>query len=76
MAETLVAQGAPDIAQVGPTLRGALAREGKIMMTLRSATPKGKEKARWQMVKPMLGIAGRVLFKANCQGGPINHPTA
>ena len=44
---------------------------GKIMMTLRSATPKGKEKARWQMVKPMLGIAGRVLFKANCQGVPI-----
>jgi hypothetical protein len=25
-----------------------------------------------QMVKPMLGLAGRVLFKANCQGGPIN----
>ena len=23
------------------------------------------------MVKPMLGIAGRVLFKANCQGVPI-----
>ena len=40
-------------------------------MTLRSATPKGKEKARWQMVKPMLGIAGRVLLKANCQGVPI-----
>src|SRR3954465_15601821 len=29
-----------------------------------------------QMVKPMLGLAGKVLFKANCQGGPINHPTA
>ena len=41
------------------------------MMTLRSATPKGKEKARWRMVKPMLGIVGRVLFKANCQGVPI-----
>ena len=41
------------------------------MMTLRSATPKGKEKARWQMVKPMLGLAGGVLFKANCQGVPI-----
>src|SRR5215216_3871038 len=25
-----------------------------------------------QMVKPMLGLAGRVLFKANCQEGPIN----
>jgi hypothetical protein len=25
-----------------------------------------------QMVKPMLDLAGRVLFKANCQGGPIN----
>ena len=40
-------------------------------MTLGCATPKGKEKARWRMVKPMLGIAGRVLFKANCQGVPI-----
>ena len=44
---------------------------GKIMMTLRSATPKGKEKARWQMVKPRLGIAGRALLKVNCQGVPI-----
>ena len=25
-----------------------------------------------KMVKPMLGLAGRVLFKANCQEGPIN----
>ena len=41
------------------------------MMTLRSATPKGKEKARWQMVKPKLGIAGRALLKANCQWVPI-----
>ena len=41
------------------------------MMTLGRATPKGKEKARWQMVKPMLGLAGGVLFKANCQGVPI-----
>ena len=24
------------------------------------------------MVKPMLGLAGGVLFKANYQGGPIN----
>ena len=24
------------------------------------------------MVKPKLGLAIRVLFKANCQGGPIN----
>ena len=39
-------------------------------MTLESAEPKGK-KARWRMVKPKLGIAGRVLFKANCQGVPI-----
>ena len=39
-------------------------------MTLESAEPKEKE-ARWKMVKPMLGIAGRVLFKANCQGVPI-----
>ena len=42
----------------------------KIMMTIRSTTPKGK-KARWRMVKPMLGIAGGVLFKVNCQGVPI-----
>ena len=41
-------------------------------MTLRSATPKGKEKARWRIVKPKLGVAGRVLFKVNCQGGLIN----
>ena len=41
------------------------------MMTLRSATPKGKEKARWQMVKPMLGIVGKALIKANYQGVPI-----
>ena len=38
-------------------------------MTLESAKPKGK--ARWQMVKPRLGVAGGVLFKANCQGVPI-----
>ena len=42
-----------------------------MMMTLGRATPKGKEKARWRMVKPMLGLAGGVLFKANCQGVPI-----
>ena len=40
-------------------------------MTLESAKPKGKEKARWQMVKPMLGLAGGALFKTNCQGVPI-----
>ena len=43
----------------------------KIKMTLGRATPKGKEKARWQMVKPMLGIARKALLKANCQGVPI-----
>ena len=41
------------------------------MMTIESTTPKGKEKARWQIVKPKLGLAGGVLFKANCQGVPI-----
>ena len=40
-------------------------------MTLESATPKGKEKARWRMLKPRLGHAGGVLFKANYQGVPI-----
>ena len=44
-------------------------------MTLGSATPKGKRLGEAN-VKPMLGLAGRVLFKVNCQGGPINHPTA
>ena len=39
-------------------------------MTLGLRKPKGK-KARWQMVKPRLVIAGGVLFKANCQGVPI-----
>ena len=39
-------------------------------MTLESAEPKGK-RLRWQMVKPRLGLAGGVLFKANCQGVPI-----
>ena len=39
-------------------------------MTLGLADPREKE-ARWQMVKPRLGLAGGVLFKANCQGVPI-----
>jgi hypothetical protein len=25
-----------------------------------------------QILKPKLGLAGSVLFKVNCQGGPIN----
>ena len=47
----------------------------KIKMTLGLAKTRGK-RLRGQMVKPRLGLAGGVLFKANCQGGPINHPTA
>ena len=47
----------------------------KIKMTLGLAKTRGK-RLRWKMVKPRLGLAGGVLFKANCQGGPINHPTA
>ena len=39
-------------------------------MTLGLRKPKGKG-ARWQMVKPMLGIAGKALIKANYQGVPI-----
>ena len=39
-------------------------------MTFGLRKPKGKE-ARWQMVKPMLGIAGKSLIKANYQGVPI-----
>ena len=66
---------APQSAHFGPTLKGALARGVKIKMTLESAEPKGK-RLRWQMLKPRLGPAGGVLFKANCQGGPIDHPTA
>ena len=40
-------------------------------MTLGLITPKGKGIGGRQMVKPMLGLAGGVLFKANCQGVPI-----
>ena len=47
----------------------------KIKMTLGLAKTRGK-RLRWKMVKPKLGLAGGVLFKANYQGGPINHPTA
>ena len=39
-------------------------------MTLESAEPTGK-KARWQTIKPRLGLARGVLFKANYQGVPI-----
>ena len=39
-------------------------------MTLGLAKTQGK-RLRWQMVKPKLGLAGGVLFKANCQGVPI-----
>ena len=39
-------------------------------MTLESATPKGKRLGEAN-VKPRLGLAGGVLFKANCQGVPI-----
>ena len=39
-------------------------------MTLGMCDSQGK-KARWRMVKPMLGLAGGVLFKANYQGVPI-----
>ena len=39
-------------------------------MTLRSATPKRKRLGEAN-VKPRLGLARGVLFKANCQGVPI-----
>ena len=39
-------------------------------MTLGLAKTRGK-RLRRQMVKPKLGLAGGVLFKANCQGVPI-----
>ena len=39
-------------------------------MTLGLAKTWGK-RLRWQMVKPRLGLAGGVLFKANCQGVAI-----
>ena len=42
---------------------------GKIKMTLGSATPKEKKLGEAN-VKPRLGLAGGVLFKANCQGVP------
>ena len=41
-------------------------------MTLESAEPKGRYMVVGrQMVKPRLGLAGGVLFKANYQGVPI-----
>ena len=44
----------------------------KIEMLLESAEPKGRYMVVGrQMVKPRLGLAGGVLFKANCQGVPI-----
>ena len=62
---------APQAARFRPALREALARGGaKIKITLESAEPKGK-RLRWQKLKPRLGLAGGVLFKANCQGVPI-----
>ena len=39
-------------------------------MTLGLWKPKGK-RARWQMVRPRLGIAGKALIKVNYQGVPI-----
>ena len=42
----------------------------KIKMTLGLRKPEGK-RLRWKMLKPKLGLAGGVLFKANCQGVPI-----
>ena len=66
---------APQSARFGPTLKGALAPGGvKIKMTLGSATPKRKRLGEAN-VKPRLGLAGGVLFKANCQWLPItpNH---
>ena len=65
----------PAIDRLDQHSRRVLAWGGKIKMTLESAEPKGKGLGR-QMVKPRLGLCGGVLFKANCQGGPINHPTA
>ena len=39
-------------------------------MTSGSENPREKE-ARWQMVEPRLGIAGKALIKTNYQGVPI-----
>ena len=40
-------------------------------MTLGLITPKGNIGGGEANVKPMVSLAGRVLFKANCQEGPI-----
>ena len=62
---------------LGPT-PSALAPLYYVERILRDATPyANKLIIRFsyyvgRMVKPMLGLAGRVLFKANCQEGPIN----
>ena len=52
------------------TQRSTGAWGAKIKMTFGLRKPKGKE-ARWKMVKPMLGIAGKALIKTNYQGVPI-----
>ena len=48
----------------------------KIKMTLGLADPRERVGGGEANGKTKVGLAGGVLFKANCQGGPINHPTA
>ena len=45
-------------------------------MTLECVEPKGKVGGGEANGKTKVGLVGGVLFKANCQGGLINHPTA
>ena len=78
MALTLVAQGAPDIARFGPTLRQALARGGgaKIKMTLGLAT-QGKGIGGGEANgKTKVGPCWRSFIQSELSRGPINHPTA
>ena len=45
---------------------------GKIKMSLGMRDSQGKKRLGGANVKPRPGLAGRVLFKAKCQEGPIN----
>ena len=63
-------RGGPAVYSVRTNTQRSTGPGGLNKMTLRLRKLKGKE-ARWQMVKPRLGIAGKALIKANYQGVPI-----
>ena len=72
LAYTLVAQGVPDIAQVRPTLREALARGVKIKMTLGLRKPKGKVGGGEANGKTKVGPCWRSFIQGELSRGPHN----